>query len=94
MITNEILMQTLLGFGNDLAQIKESVTGLQAAAETPAPEPIYMSIQQACERYNLGRTSIKEIMCLGDAPKTIKVGSRRLLPIKEYDAFMRAQFAE
>ena len=55
-------------------------------------ESIYMSPAEAGKRYGLARSTIYLIIELPEAPKTLKVGSRRLLPIKEYDEFMQEQY--
>lgn len=93
-VSNELLMQTILGLGEELTRIREAVSVIESAKPDSGVEPIYMSVMQACVRYGLCRESIYEIMRMEDAPNTLNVGKRRLLPIKEYDAFMRLQFGE
>ena len=93
-VSNELLMQTILGLGEELTRIREAVRGIESAKPDNTVDPIYMSATQACERYGISRETVYEIMRLTDAPQTLKVGSRRLLPIKDYDAFMRSQFGE
>ena len=55
-------------------------------------EALYMSPADAGKRYGLARSTIYQIIELPEAPATLKVGARRLLPIKEYDAFMVSNF--
>lgn len=57
-------------------------------------EPIYMSPLEAVERYSLGRTTIFELLRMPDCPTTLKVGNRRLIPIKEFDAFLISNFSD
>lgn len=93
-ISNEQLMQTMLGIGEELTRVREAVTAAAASKPENSVEPIYMSAKQACERYGLSRDVIDKIINMADAPQTLKVGSRRLLPIKEYDTFMVCQFGQ
>lgn len=93
-VSNELIMQTLLGFGTQLDRIRESIRRVEAEIREPAFEPIYMSVAQAAERYSLKRDAIYEIMHIADAPETLKVGKRRLLPIKDFDVFMKEYFQE
>ena len=55
-------------------------------------DKLYMSPTEAAQRYSLSKTMIYELLGQDDAPVTLKVGHRRLIPIKEMDAFM-ASFA-
>lgn len=93
-VSNELLLNTLLGFGAELDRIREAVQRIDAQQYEPTIEPVYMSVTQAAERYSLGRDAIYEIIHIKDSPETLKVGSRRLLPIKDYDRFMREHFQE
>lgn len=93
-VSNEHLMQTMLGLGEELTRIREAVTASGTKKPENTIEPIYMSIRESCERYGLSRKVIDEILHMPEAPQTLKVGSRRLLPIKEYDAFMILQFGQ
>ncbi len=55
-------------------------------------EAIYMSPAQAGERYSLPRKTIYELMHMPESPNTLKVGRRRLIPVAEWDKFMKEQF--
>lgn len=55
--------------------------------------PIYMSVTDAAKRYGIGRTLMYEILAMNEAPKTLKLKSKRLLPIAEFDAFMADAFS-
>ena len=56
-------------------------------------DKLYMSPTEAAQRYSLSKTTIYELLGLDDAPVTLKVGHRRLIPIKNMDDFMKT-FAE
>ena len=51
-------------------------------------EAIYMSPNDAAKRYGICRCIVYELLRMNEAPQTIKVGNRRLIPIREMDAFM------
>lgn len=56
-------------------------------------ESIYMTVNEAIERYSLSRKTIYELINLPESPKTLKVGRKRLIPIKEWDEFTREYFS-
>lgn len=55
-------------------------------------EPIYMTALDGSRRYRIARSTMYEIMNMPESPRTLKVGRTRLLPIAEYDKFMRQRF--
>ena len=55
-------------------------------------EALYMSPAEAGERYNLSRKVIYELINMPESPSTLKVGNRRLIPIAQWDEFMKEQF--
>ncbi len=56
-------------------------------------KPIYMSVSDAARRYGIGRNLLYEIMAMNEAPETLKIGKKRLLPIAEYDKFFEDTFS-
>ena len=54
--------------------------------------PIYMSVSDAARRYGIGRDLMYEIIGMNEAPATLKLRGKRLLPIAEYDRFMVEMF--
>lgn len=52
-------------------------------------DKLYMSPTEAAQRYSLSKTTIYELLGQDDAPVTLKVGHRRLIPIKNMDEFMK-----
>ena len=56
--------------------------------KTGTIEKIYMSPAEAAERYGLSVTGIYRMLGLPDAPKCLKIGQRRLIPIKEFDTYI------
>lgn len=56
-------------------------------------KPIYMSVTDAAKRYGIARTLVYEIIAMNEAPETLKVGKKRLLPIEKYDEFIRETFS-
>lgn len=55
-------------------------------------EALYMSPSEAGKRYSLSRKTIYEIMKIPESPRTLKVGSKRLIPIADWDRFMKDHF--
>lgn len=62
--------------------------------KTATIEKIYMSPTEAAERYSLSLTGIYRILGLPDAPKCLKIGQRRLIPIKQFDAYIETLSTE
>ena len=62
----------------NLIRQKESVTA-----------PLYMSITDAAKRYGMCRTTFYDLMVLDNAPKVVTIGAKRMLPIAEWDAYIR-----
>jgi hypothetical protein len=54
--------------------------------------PIYMSVSDAARRYGIGRDLMYELIGMNEAPATLKLKGKRLLPIAEYDKFMVEMF--
>lgn len=50
--------------------------------------PLYMSPSEAAKRYELARSTVYELIAMPEAPATLKVGQRRLIPISPMDKFM------
>lgn len=57
-------------------------------------ESIYMSPSDAAARYHVCRKVIYDMLRMTEAPQTIKIGNRRLIPIKAMDEFVQAVFKE
>lgn len=55
-------------------------------------ERIYMSPNEAAERYGLCRSNIYAMLNLPDCPETLLVGRRRLLPIAEFDKYLKETY--
>lgn len=51
--------------------------------------PLYMSITDAAKRYGMCRTTFYDLMALDNAPKVVTIGAKRMLPIAEWDAYIR-----
>ncbi len=49
---------------------------------------LLLGVQEAMERYSIGRTFLYELLSRPDAPKTYKLGSRRMIPAEEMDSFI------
>jgi hypothetical protein len=56
--------------------------------------PIYMSVSDAARRYGIGRDLMYEIIGMNEAPNTLKLRGKRLLPIKDFDAFIVEMFQD
>ncbi len=54
--------------------------------------PIYMSIKEAAERYAISRSKVYELINAPESPPTIKIDGRRLIPIAEYDEYIKKAF--
>ena len=91
MYTNDLIMNTLLSISRAVNNLQLEVTSLRED-KTEKVEPLYMSINEACERYAVKRNTMYDITKLDNAPATLKIGSRRVLPIRDYDNYMRTQF--
>ena len=78
---NEQALQLILAKLESLENLirqKESVTA-----------PLYMSITDAAKRYGMCRTTFYDLMVLDNAPKVVTIGAKRMLPIAEWDAYIR-----
>lgn len=49
---------------------------------------LLLGVNEAMERYSIGRTFLYELLSRPDAPKTYKLGNRRMIPAEEMDAFI------
>ncbi len=56
--------------------------------------PIYMSVSDAARRYGIGRDLMYEIIGMNEAPNTLKLRGKRLLPIKDFDEFIVEMFQD
>ena len=65
-----------------------------AQLQQPRIEPKYMKTKDAATRYGIKIDGMREITKMPEAPLTLKVGQRRVLPIAEYDAFMVGQYSD
>lgn len=54
--------------------------------------PIFMSIKDATERYSISRSKVYELINAPEAPATVKIDGRRLIPIAEYDEYIKKAF--
>ncbi|MBR4858824.1 MAG: helix-turn-helix domain-containing protein [Clostridia bacterium] len=54
--------------------------------------PIYMSIKDAAERYSISRSKVYELINSPESPATVKIDGRRLIPIVEYDEYIKTAF--
>lgn len=81
-------MEAIIGTNKDLETVKSKLDELQDRLPCSQVEQIYMSVDEATRRYCVGKNTMYEIINYDGAPMTLKVGSRRLLPIKDYDKFM------
>jgi len=72
----------------------QRLSGEIAKLQEPRVEETHMSIEQAAARYGIGKTGLFEILKMPEAPKGLKIGQRRVLPIADFDAFMVGQFSE
>lgn len=54
--------------------------------------PIYMSIKEAAERYAISRSKVYELINSPESPATVKIDGRRLIPIAEYDEYIKTAF--
>ena len=54
--------------------------------------PIYMSIKEATERYAISRSKVYELINSSESPATVKIDGRRLIPIAEYDDYIKEAF--
>ena len=78
---NEQALQLILAKLESLENLirrKESITA-----------PLYMSITDAAKRYGMCRTTFYDLMALDNAPKVVTIGTKRMLPIAEWDAYIR-----
>lgn len=57
-----------------------------------ALSPIYMSIKDAAERYSISRSKVYELINAPESPATVKIDGRRLIPIAEYDEYIKTAF--
>lgn len=92
MITNDAIMATLLGFHKEFELMKAELVSIKDIKPPGTVDKIYMSVKEASNRYGLSRNLIYDIIHTEGAPYTLKVNARSLLPIKEYDAFMRENY--
>lgn len=79
---NEQALQLILAKLESLENLirqKESVTA-----------PLYMSITDAAKRYGMCRTTFYDLMVLDNAPKVVTIGAKRMLPIAEWDSYIRS----
>ena len=80
----------LKGIEQSQSEIMEALRELMQ----PRPGPLYMSVAQVAKRYGVSDYTIYGIVRMPESPTTLKVGAKRLLPIKDYDAFMGEQFTD
>lgn len=55
-------------------------------------EALYMSPAEAAKRYGICRKIIYELISMSESPPTLKIGNRRLIPIAQWDEFIKKQF--
>lgn len=53
-------------------------------------QPIYMSVTEAVKRYCICRAYLYRLFALEGCPKILKMGTKVLIPIKEFDEFFAA----
>ena len=51
---------------------------------------LYMTVNEACERYGIGRTSLYATFQMEGCPELKKFGNKTLLPVREFDAFFES----
>ena len=56
-------------------------------------EKILLSVDQAAERLSIGRSLCYELVMRGDIP-SLKLGSRRLVPVSALELFVRERLEE
>ena len=62
------------------------------ALRTAQLEPLYASPAEAAKRYGIARSTMYEIMNMPESPRTLKIGKSRLVPIADYDRFIKEYF--
>jgi len=77
----------LIGIENSQKELMEALRTLLQ----PRPAPLYMSVAQAAKRYSLSEFTMYEIIKMPDSPVPRRVGTKWLLPIREYDQFIDSQ---
>jgi len=77
-----------------LQSTMQQLVGEVCKLQEPRIEPVYMSVEQASRRYGICKDLVREIYAMPEAPAKIRVGSRILIPIKEFDVFFGSHFAD
>lgn len=70
-----------------LQQMKDAQNSSNSMAVETSITPIYMSVNQALERYGISRTTFYQICQLEGCPKLGKVGKKTIIPIVSFDKF-------
>lgn len=68
-------------------------TAQQLPDEEPIDPQILVTINEACQRLRIGRSTLYELIASGDVP-AVKIGSRRLLPVAGLRAYVARLAAE
>lgn len=51
-------------------------------------EPLYLTVARAANRYSIGKTKVRDLLLLPDAPTVYKLGGTVMIPLKEFDNFV------
>ncbi len=70
-----------------LQQLKDAQTTSNNVSDETRITPIYMSVNQALERYGISRSTFYQICQLEGCPKLGKVGKKTIIPIATFDEF-------
>lgn len=77
---NEQAVQLILEKLNTLERL------IQPAVSSTTP--LYMSVTDAAKRYGMCRNTLYELIALDNAPKVVTIGTKRMLPIAEWDNYI------
>lgn len=53
-------------------------------------EARYISVQQALQRYGIGRTTLYELFAAEGCPTILKLGGKVMIPVQAFDDFFDA----
>lgn len=53
--------------------------------------PVFISIDDACERYSIGKTFFYTLLKRKGCPPLMKLGRRSVIEAEPFDAFIRSQ---